>query len=313
MILAGTLFQVYSVSGNNIIRAEGKARAAMVSALLGAGLNIILAAIFVMRMRMGMTGAALATVIAQAVSAGYIVLHFLSPRSSLSLSPRGLRPAWGLVREILAIGASSFARQMSGGVLAVVFNRTLGALGGDLQVAVFGIVQRLLLLTIMPLIGVAQGLQPIVGFNFGARRLDRTRRAVGLAAVWGAVIGGISLLALVLLPSHILRAFSTDAALISAGSAALRIIALGLPLVGIQMISVTVFQAMGRARSAIVLTLARQLSFQLAFVLILPPLLGITGVWLAFPLADLLSAALSASLLLRLLRGFTAPAAPLPA
>ncbi|MBN2171884.1 MAG: MATE family efflux transporter, partial [Candidatus Krumholzibacteriota bacterium] len=232
ILLLGTLFQTFAMSANNIIRAEGQARIAMVSMISGAVANIILDPILIFGLDLGLAGAAWATVLAKLVQAGYVTWYFTSGRSRLSLDPRRLRFAASILREILAVGSASFVRMITGSVLAVVMNHTLGLHGGDTAIAAYGVINRFLMFTFTPLMGLAQGLQPIAGFNWGARRYDKTRRAVRLAGLAATAIASAAGLLLVLLPRPAIAIFTRDPALLAMGTRALRIMVLALPVVG---------------------------------------------------------------------------------
>lgn len=289
VILYGVVFFATLFTLNNIIRAEGSARTAMLTMILSAGANIAITPVFIFVLDMGIRGAAYATVLSQALAVVYIVYYFASGKSSLSFQFAYLVPRLNIIQEILAIGASAFARQASLSLMLIVANNVLTVHGGDLGVAVFGIINRVMMLTIMPCIGVVQGILPIVGFNYGARQHQRVSEAIVLGMKVSTVIVSVTFLVVMLFPNLLVSIFTSDREVIEMGQGALRIIFMLSFTVGIQLVSGAVFQAIGYARAAFILSIARQGLFLLPLLLLLPQFFHLTGVWLAFPLADLLA------------------------
>ena len=299
IILWGTAFRCYAMSHNNIIRSEGRARVSMSVMLIGAGVNIVLDPIFIFGLGWGMRGAALATVIAQACTTTFIASYFATGRSGLSMRFRDMLLSVPIVREVLAVGAASFSRMAAGSLVIVVLNRSLGHYGGDLAIAAYGVVNRLLHFAFMPVMGFAQALQPVAGFNYGAQRFMMARRAFRFSAVRSTLFATGAFLILVLLSRPSIALFTRDPELIRMTIPALRVIALAFPLVGIQMMGASMFQAFGRAGPALFLSLARQIILLVPLVLILPLFLGLRGIFVAFPAADTLAAAITAAMILR--------------
>jgi len=304
IILLGVVFHTFSMSANNIVRAEGNARVAMISMFIGALLNIALDPIFIFALGMGIRGAAIATVIAHVATTSYLVRYFLSGKSSLRICVKNLVLRWAIVREIIAIGFATFIRTVAGSFIAVVINRTLGFYGGDISIAVFGVVHKVLMFAGMPGRGIAQGLQPILGYSYGAKRYDRAseviRRSITIATVCCVAIFFI----LFFFAEPIMRIFSTDAALIAQGTHAIRLVFVVLFLVGFHMVSSVVFQAIGKVIPTIILSTSRQILFLIPLVLILPRYFGIDGVWLSFPIADTLSFIIALAMVIPLMREF---------
>lgn len=299
VILWGTAFRCYAMSHNNIIRSEGRARVAMSVMLIGALVNIALDPIFIFGLGWGMRGAALATVIAQACTTTFIASYFYSGRSGLSMRLSDMLLSIPIVREVFAVGAASFSRMAAGSLLIVVLNRTLGHYGGDLAIAAYGVINRLLHLAFMPVLGFAQALQPVAGFNYGARRFRMAKRALRISAVRSTLFAGGAFLILVLLSRPSIALFTRDEALIELTVPALRTIALAFPVVGIQMMGAAMFQAFGRAGPALFLSLSRQIILLVPLVLVLPLFFGLTGIFAAFPAADILATAITVLMLLR--------------
>lgn len=299
VILWGTAFRCYAMSHNNIIRSEGRARIAMTVMLIGAGVNIVLDPIFIFGLGMGMRGAALATVLAQACTTTFIVAYFASGRSSLSMSLSDLRLSPPIVRETLAVGASSFGRMVGGSAVVVILNRTLGHYGGNVAIAAYGLLNRLLHFAFMPLLGFSQALQPVAGYNYGARRFDMAKLALRISSIRSTVFATGAFVVLVVFARPLVQLFTRDSELIELSVPALRTIALAFPVVGIQMMGATMFLALGRAGPALFLTLSRQIIFLIPLVLVLPLAMGLNGVFAAFPVADVLATAVTVVMLAR--------------
>lgn len=303
IILLGTVFFSFSMASNNVIRSEGRAKVAMTTMLISAILNIILDPIFIFGFKWGIKGAAAATVISQVVTVLYLLYYFFSGKSSLTLHLHNLRIKGAIMREIVAVGSPSLIRQLSASALVVVINNTLRVYGGDVSIALFGIMHRMLMFVSMPLFGIAQGMQPIVGFNYGAKRYDKARRVLALSIKATTIIATVGAILLLSFPGAIIRVFTNDPQLTVLGVPAVRIFILALPLFGFQVVGSTLFQAIGKAKQALFLTVSRQVVL-MTLVLILPRLLDLTGVWLTFPITDLLFFFVTLSLYLPQIREF---------
>ena len=291
ILLLGTPLHIFGMTSNNLVRAEGEAKTAMITMILGALVNVVLDWHFIFNLSMGIRGAALATIIAQACSAAWLFSwFFLRKKSCLDFSWKNLVPRKKMVREILTIGLSDFLRMGAVGMVGAISNTTVLFYGGHLYVAAFGVAQRLFSLIFMPIFGISQGAQPIVGFNFGAGQYDRSRTTIRLASIVATVFSCIAFVILQSFPAQIMEFFSPDPRLIETGIRVLRILSLGIWLVGFQVIGATVFQALGKALPAMILSLSRQVLFVLPLMLGLPRLFGITGALSTFPTADVLSA-----------------------
>jgi len=302
IILSGLIFPTSAMALNSLVRAEGNARAAMTGMIIGAVSNIILDAIFIIPLEMGIKGAALATVIAQMISAGYLVRYYASGKSYLRIRSRNLMLELGILKAILAIGIASLARTIAGSLSVLLINRALVVYGGDLAVSAFGVINRILMFAIMPGIVIGQGLQPILGFNYGAGHYGRTLTAIkiAIAAATSCCIGVF--LVLYFVPEPFIRVFTTDNELIALGSYAARRVFLGLYLIGFIMVGSLVFQSIGKAIQSFITAISRPLLFLIPLIFILPRFLRLDGVWLAFPIADGLTFVLMLALLIPQLR-----------
>ena len=217
IILFGTILFTFLMSSNNIIRSEGKAKVAMGTMIISAVLNIILDPIFIFSFKMGVRGAAIATVIAQFISVIYIVFFFCSGKSVLKFKLINLKFNIPILKEVFAIGASAFARQSAQSFLIIVLNNSLGLYGGDISIAVFGVVSKLIRFIIMPIFGIAQGLQPIAGFNYGAKQYGKAWKALKLALFSGVTISTLGSLLVISIPGTLMKIFTNDTLLINEG------------------------------------------------------------------------------------------------
>jgi putative MATE family efflux protein len=289
IIFLGTIFFTFAMATNNVVRAEGNAKVAMFTMLISAGLNIFLDPIFIFGLKMGVAGAALATVIAQATTAIYLVYYFLSGKSEMRFHSKDLKLNRDILKETFAIGAAAFFRQVAGSIMAVILNNLLVFYGGDISIAVFGVINRLLMFTFMPMFGIVQGLQPIVGFNYGAKQFRRVKEAIDLSILITTIMSTLGFLILMSSPHVLLGIFNKDMNFINHGKHAIRIIVLAFPLIGFQIVGASMFQAIGKAVPSLILSMSRQILFFIPLVLILPLFFQLNGVWLAFPAADILS------------------------
>ena len=299
IIFAGSVFMYIGFGLNNVIRAEGSPRLAMVTMLISAILNTVLNPLFIFGLQMGIGGSALATVISQAVSAVWVLGYFFGRKSVLKIRLKYLRPDLGIARKIAVIGMSPFFMQLAASIVTLIYNFGLIRYGGDLAVAAMGIVNRVTMLLLMPVFGISQGAQPIIGYNYGARQYRRVLQALK-KAIFAA--SGISLLGFVFVQTfdyQIVRLFNSNPELIALGGQGLRIMLIFLPVIGFQMTAAQYFQAIGKAKYALLFTLSRQVLILIPMILILPKFFGLTGIWLAGPTADLVSALLTGYFLYR--------------
>ncbi|GAK51350.1 MatE family protein [Candidatus Moduliflexus flocculans] len=291
-IFYGTLWAMMTPAFNNLIRAEGAARFAMSVMILSAITNIVLDPIFIYSLKMGIAGAAIATVISQFGAAMVVLFYFWSGRSGVRIHWRNFTLRWEIIAEMFSIGASVFARHASGSIMAVILNHSLGAYGGDIAIASFGVINRLLMFVFMPILGVIQGLQPILGYNYGAKHYRRAKESILMAIKWATGCSIAAFLFLMLFTKTLVAIFTSDTTLIALSISATRIIILFLPLVGFQIIAGGMYQSMGKAKQAFVLSVLRQI-FLIPLVLLLPLSFGLPGLWNAFPLSDLFAVAIT--------------------
>ncbi len=290
IIVCGSAFQVLGFGLNAIIRGEGNPRVAMVTMLIGAALNTILDPIFLFGFGWGMQGAAAATVISQAVSAVWVVGYFVSGHSSLKLHGRSLWLQPSICRAIVAIGSPMFAMQMAASVMNVILNNQLKNYGGDLAISVIGIIHSVALFIAMPIFGLTQGAQPIIGYNYGRKQYDRVKRTLQLAMLCATVICVAGFAIVMVFPAQAIGLFNRDdPELMRLGTHAIRICLCMLPIIGFQIVSANYFQAVGKPMHALLLALSRQVLLLIPAILVLPHYFGLNGIWIAIPTADVCS------------------------
>jgi putative MATE family efflux protein len=302
IILIGLFFMTFGMSLGNLIRSEGNARTPMIGMIIGAVLNIILDAIFIIPLDMGIRGAALATVISQLVSVLYFIRYYLSGKSFLKIYSKNLIIEWGILKSILAIGVASFARLLAASFSAMLVNRTLVTYGGDYAVSTFGILHRILMFAIMPGIVIGSGLQPILGFNYGAKRYDKALQVTKLAIIAATTCSVIVFFVLYFAPEPFIRIFTNDTDLIALASYAAKRLFLVMPMIGFMMVGSLVFQSIGKATKSFITAVARPVLFLIPLIFILPRFLQLDGVWWTFPIADALTVLLTLSLLIPQIR-----------
>lgn len=302
IILLGNVFNTIGFALNHTIRGAGNPRRSASTQLLGATLNMVLDPLFILGFGWGVRGAAWATIISQFVSMIWVLSYFVGQGSHLRLKPARMMFEARAVRQILSIGVAPFTMQISMSLVTILANRMLKFHGGDAGIAVMTIVASMTILFLMPLFGINQGLQPILGYNYGAQNYQRVEAAwrVGVAIATGIVVLGFALIQL--FPQAIIRLFSTDPVILDMGSQALRTYLMVLPFLGFQIISTIYFQSIGHARTAMFASLMRQVIFLIPLYLVLPHYLGLPGVWLASPIADGLSVVVTAVLIAREMR-----------
>ncbi len=289
VILTGFVFISISMCTNNLVRAEGQAKFAMMIMVTGTGLNIVLDPVFIFVFGMGIRGAAIATVISQLASATLALSFFFRKKSSLPLRRSSFLISLPVLKEIVALGIPTFVRQAGGSLLTMSVNNMLRIYGDGMTIAAFGMINRLLMFFLMPVFGIVQGFQPIAGYNYGAKQFARVKQVLYLSIAVATAMGTIAAIVLETIPSVLISMFTSDRELIALTAPALRIVMAAVPFIGIQAIGSTFFQSIGKSAPALFLGLSRQFIFLIPLVLLLPRLFGLTGVWASFPIADTLS------------------------
>lgn len=291
-IILSVPFLALCMMGNNIIRAEGKAKFAMVAMIIPAFVNIILDIIFIKVMKLGMFGAALATSISYFMCFLF-VLWFFVYKSELKLKARHFKLHLPIIKEITELSFVTFSRQGVIGVLAIILNHTLYSYGGEHSIAVYGIISRMLMFALFPILGITQGFIPIAGYNYGAQNYERVKESIQISIKYAALLASLIFIIILYYATPIVAIFTTDPTVIAETPNALRWVFAASPIIAIQLIGAAYFQAAGKAKKALLLTLSKQGFFLIPLVLILPNFFGIFGVWVAFPIADVLSTMLT--------------------
>ncbi len=304
VILAGTLISTLFYGFNNLLRASGHPRKAMVTMIISALINSILAPLFIFGFHWGIRGAAAATLIAQTAGAVWVMCHFWNPKNYLHFKWSQFQPQKKIIAGIVTLGLSPFLVQAAASLVNATTNHTLELYGGDMAVGAFGIISRILTLIVMVVMGLNQGLQPIVGYNYGAKQFSRVRRALSLGIGVAVAITSTGFVAAHLFPSGLTAIFTSDPLLKQYAANALKLGTLIYPIVGFQIITSNFFLSIGKPRKAIFLSLSRQILFLIPAILLLPQWFGVNGVWLAMALSDLLAAFTAAMVLGFQLRGF---------
>lgn len=285
-ILPGMLVMNIGFSLNNVMRASGYPMKAMISMFIGAGCNLILAPIFIFVLDMGIKGAAIATDIAMSIFTVYVLAHFCNRKNTLHFKRGSFALRWHVVWSIVGIGAAPSLVNFASCFINVIINRNLLIYGGDNAVAAAGIFTTYTSLLCMVVVGICQGMQPIVGYNYGAGNFHRLKRAYWLATGWGTAIVSIGCAFGLICPDLIGRAFTTDSGLIAVITNAMRQALVCFWVVGFQIVSTNFFQSLGKIFSSIFLSLARQVLFLIPLLLIMTRHFGLDGVWMSFPLSD---------------------------
>ncbi|UGV41132.1 MATE family efflux transporter [Methanococcoides orientis] len=288
-IVIGTTFFTFSAAMSNAIRAEGNTKFAMAIMLVSSITNIILDPLFIFQFGMGVKGAAIATVISQVVGCVMVVYYYASSMSRVDLIVSYMRPETGIMSETISIGMSEFVFNVVESALFLLFNQSLLIYGEDVAIAVFGIVIKVFMLTLMPIIGIKQGIQPIVGYNYGANEFARVKKTISISNYIVTAMCIVSTVIVFLIPEQIMRVFSNDPQLIDMGITALKISFLMMPFIGYQVVTTALLQSLGKSKESLIVTLSRQIIFLPPLVIILPWFFGLNGIWISFPISDFLA------------------------
>lgn len=291
IILLGVPFNTIGNGMNNLIRAEGSPKISMYTMLLGAILNTILDPIFIFVFKMGVKGAAIATIISQIAAAIWVLSYYFGKRSNLRLKKINMKLDINIIKTIISIGMAPFAMQIAASIISVISNRSLQTYGGDLAIGAMTIINSVGMLILMPIFGTNQGAQPIFGYNYGAHAYSRVKKTLKYAVIMATSLCVFGFIIVQLFTTQIITFFNRSGGLIGVGTPGMKIYLSMLPIIGFQIVSSNFFQAIGRAKISMFLSMTRQVIFLIPLLLILPKIggLGLTGVWLAGPTADLLA------------------------
>ncbi len=304
VILLGNIITHIYMGLNAMLRSSGHPRLAMMSTVLTVAINLILNPLFIFVFKWGIRGSALATVSSQAIMLAWQIYFFSSGKTFIRFKKEAFRPRWNIARESLSIGLSPFMMNAAASVIVIVINQGLLRTGGDLAVGAYGIVNRVAFLFVMVVMGFNQGMQPIAGYNYGAKQYSRVNEVLRKTIFWATGVTTFGFLIGQLFPQAVASVFTTDKELIDLSVNGMRIVFMTFPIIGFQMVTANFFQSIGMAGKAIFMSLSRQLLFLLPLLLILPRYMGINGVWAAMPIADFISSFLAMVLLIRQFRAF---------
>lgn len=298
IILIGNLWNTFAFAFTHMIRSEGSPKVAMTSMIIGALTNTALDPLFIFGLDMGVKGAAYATVIAQFLSFLWSLRYYLGDNSLMKLRlPKRFSPA--VVMTIMAIGVSPFFIQIAGSVVGALMNNQLKAYGGELAQSAYIAFAAITQLFFMPIFGMNQGLQPIVGFNYGARNFARVKQANLVGIKYATILCVIGWAGALLIPDFLVRLVTNDPAVIELSAKGLRIFESAMFLVGIQFISNNFFHSIGKAKISFILSVLRQFAIVAPLIIFLPRWFGLEGIWLSTPIADVLATAITVYFLLR--------------
>lgn len=294
--LPGNIFLVMCFNFNSMMRASGYPKKAMYTMLIGVVANIIIAPIFIFVLEWGIKGAAIATIISMFIGLCFVMYHFMNKNSMLRLRKRNIRLDSKIVWAIASIGLSPFFIQVAASAVAFIINSRLKLFGGNIAIEAFAIANTLVMIIIMILVGLTQGMQPIVGYNYGAGRINRVKETLNYTIKVGIIIGCAGLAIGLLLPEFVVLPFNPSPPLAAESAKALRIITIMLPLVGFQIVVTNFFQCIGMAGKSIFLSLTRQFLLLIPALFILPRFFQMDGVWYSLPVADGFSTLLTAAM-----------------
>ena len=304
IILLGNVITHMYLGLNSVLRSSGFPKMAMYATLSSVIINCVLNPLFIFVFNWGIQGSAWATVISQAISLTGQLIHFSKPTQLLHFRKGIYRLRAEIVQAILSIGLSPFLMNLCSCMIVILINRGLKEHGGDMAIGAYGIVNRIAFLFVMIIMGFNQGMQPIAGYNFGAKLYHRVTEVTRLTMRWAVGVASVGFLLCQLTPEVIIGLFTTDQELIDIASKGLHIVFAVYPIVGFQMVATNFFMSIGMSRKAIFLSLTRQLIFLIPCLIILPPLMGQIGVWISIPIADVMAASVTAFMLIRQFKKF---------
>lgn len=311
-MLPGLLINNLTFSFSNIMRATGYPKKAMWANFIGAGMNVILAPIFIFGLKWGIKGAAIATDISMFISMIYVQIHFMNKNNEIHYSRGIYKLKTDILLPIIAVGAAPCIVNTAGCFINALLNNLVYKHGGDASVAAMGVFMTFSQLAIMFVLGVCMGMQPIVGFNYGAKRYNRLKKAYWLTVKVGTVVCLLATIASVFFPEYVAMIFTTDSALIAACKHGMPIANCVFWIAAFQIVTTNFFQSLGRAKKSIVMSLSRQVICLLPLLLFMPSFYQLDGVWLSFPISDTIAAIMAVCLLVPEFKRINRLAATMP-
>ncbi|MCL8008034.1 MATE family efflux transporter [Gelidibacter japonicus] len=299
IVLYGVPLLALCMMANTVIRAEGKPKFAMYAMMIPSVANLVMDYVFIYLMDFGMTGAAWATTLSYLICLIFILWFFISEKSELKIDFAHFGLNFPIVKEITSLGFVTLSRQAIVSVTYLFMNNILFDLGGETSVTSYAIAGRMLMFAMFPILGITQGFLPIAGFNYGAENYHRVRESLNTAIKYAAVLASLVFIVLMIFPENIIRIFTTDADVVRQAPNDMRWVFAATPIIAWQLIGAAYFQAIGKALPALLLTLSRQGLFFIPLILILPQFYGEFGVWMSFPISDVLATIVTAYFLNR--------------
>lgn len=297
IILLGCTFNILSFALNSTVRADGNPKMSSITMVIGCGANIILDYLFIFVLNLGVKGAALATIISQAITFFIILYYYTAGNSNLKLKIENFKLKKHLVTMTFAIGIAPFATQIANSLVQVIANNALKTYGSDLAIGAMTVISSLNIIFMMPIFGINQGCQPIIGFNYGAKKYERAKEAFKYATIAACVICIIGFISIQCFPTQIINLFNNDPELTTLAIKGIRIYLLMMPVVGINIVATSYYQSIGKAKISMFVSLLRQVILLIPFTIILPKFIGLDGVWAAGACADSLSVIITLVLL----------------
>lgn len=307
IILYGNVITHTYLGLNATLRSAGHPHKAMVLTVVTVVLNSILDPIFIYPLKMGIAGAAWATVIAQSVPLISLIIHFCNKKELIHFSRDIFIPRWNIIKDTIFIGLSPLSMQAAACCVVIIINKSLNQYGGsdgDLAIGAYGIITKLAMFVIMMIMGLNQGMQPIVGYNYGAEKYDRVKQAFRYTVYIATIFATIFFIIAEFFPEMAVKVFTNEPRLIELAVYGLRVSSAFFPILGFQIVATALFQSMGLAKTSIFLSLTRQFLFLIPFLLILPRYWGLTGVWFSLPASDITTYVISAYMVRRLYKKF---------
>ena len=294
IILFGAVFNITAFALSSSIRADGNPQKSAIIMVVGCLANVVLDALFIFGFGWGIEGAAVATIISQAITAVWVILYYTKGSSNLKLKKENMKLDFKLVKMIFAIGSAPFAMQLAASLVQVISNNTLKIYGGDLAIGAMATISAIAMMFLMPIFGINQGSQPIIGYNYGAKKYDRAKKTYLISTAVSIIILLIGFLVIEIFPRTIIGLFNKDEELMKIAVVGLRTYLGMMPIAAISITGSNYFQSIGSVKKAMILSLLRQIILLIPLLIILPKSLQLIGVWLAQPVADLLAVSITA-------------------
>ncbi|WP_440881510.1 MATE family efflux transporter [Tenacibaculum sp. C7A-26P2] len=289
IVIYGVPFFTFAMMGNPIIRALGKPKYAMAVIIFPVFINIILDILFIKIGNLGMFGAGLATTCSFLVSGILVFYFFLSKKQQTTIYLKKISIVPSLIKEIMSLGSVTFVRQGTISLLIIILNYNLLKYGSAISISIYGIINRVMMFALFPVLGITQGFLPVAGYNYGAKDLKRVKETIRISLIFGTGIALIIFILIMFFNNTLIGIFTNNKCMIKVTSKALTTTFLATPLITIQLIGSAYFQVIGETLKALLLALLKQGFFLIPLIYILPKFYGINGIWVSFPIADILS------------------------